>query len=258
MTTSTALNDAAPTDPTRRRDRSGLVRVLAAAAVLVALFFLGDDLARYLPEFIAWVEGLGIWGPVVFAAGYAAATVAMVPGSLLTLAAGAVFGLGKGVATVFVAASIGATLAFLVSRYVARGWVEQKLQGHERFAAIDRAVGEQGLKIVVLLRLSPIFPFNLLNYALGLTRVSLRDYVIAHLGMLPGTLLYVYYGRLAGAVAEVASGAQTEQRGTGYYAVLAVGLVATVVVTTIVTRIATRALRGITDESGTADSTARE
>ena len=97
-----------------------------------------------------------------------------------------------------------------------------------------------------MLGLVPLFPFNLLNYALGLTRVRLRDYVIAHLGMLPGTLLYVYYGRLAGAVAEVASGVQTE-RNAGYYAVLGLGLVATIVVTTIVTRIATRTLKEITD-----------
>jgi len=228
--------------------RAGLAKVLIAASALVALFLLGDDLALYIPRFASWVEGLGFWGPVVFAAGYAAATVAMVPGSLLTLAAGAVFGLAKGFVTVFIGASMGATLAFLVSRYVARSWVEQRLEGHDKFASVDRAVGHQGLKIAVLLRLSPLFPFNLLNYALGLTRISLRDYVVAHLGMLPGTLLYVYYGRLAGAVAEVASGVSTE-RNAGYYFVLGLGLIATLVVTTIATRIATRALKGITDES---------
>lgn len=226
-----------------------MVRLIVAAAVLVGLFFVGDDVARYIPAFAAWVDGLGFWGPVVFAAGYAAATVAMVPGSLLTLAAGAVFGIGKGLVTVFVGASLGATLAFLVARYVARSWIEERLQGSDRFAAIDRAVGDEGLKIAVLLRLSPVFPFNLLNYALGLTGIRLRDYVIAHLGMLPGALLYVYYGRLAGAVAAVASGAQP-QRGTGYWTVLGLGLVATAVVTIIVTRIATRTLRkahGLTD-----------
>lgn len=229
-----------------RANRGGAVKALAAAVVLIVLFFVGDDLARYIPRFATWVEGLGFWGPLVFAIGYALATVAMVPGSLLTLAAGAVFGLGKGVVTVFLAASVGATMAFLVSRYVARGWVEQKLEGHEKFAEIDRAVGEQGLKIAVLLRLSPVFPFNALNYALGLTGIRLRDYAIAHLAMLPGTFLYVYYGRLAGAVAEIATGART-QRDVGYYAMLGLGLLATLIVTTIVTRIATRALRGITN-----------
>jgi uncharacterized membrane protein YdjX (TVP38/TMEM64 family) len=245
MDTHIAVQETPIADPPRATRRAGLARVAAIAVVLVALFFVGDDLARYIPQFAEWVEGLGVWGPVVFAAGYAAATVAMVPGSLLTLAAGAIFGLGRGFATVFIGASVGATLAFLVSRYVARTWVEQKLEGHEKFAMVDRAIGDEGLKIAVLLRLSPLFPFNLLNYALGLTRISLRDYVISHLGMLPGTLLYVYYGRLAGAVAEVASGVQTE-RNAGYYTVLGLGLVATIVVTTIVTRIASRALKGIT------------
>ena len=107
-------------------------------------------------------------------------------------------------------------------------------------------MGGEGLKIVTLLRLSPVFPFNLLNYGLGLTNVRLRDYVIACFGMLPGTLLYVYYGKLAGDVAAVAAGAGPE-RGVGYWVVLGIGLVATVVVTTLVTRTARRALREATD-----------
>ncbi len=227
--------------------RISAAKIVVAAAILVFLFVMGDDLARLLPAFATWVESLGIWGPFVFATGYAIATVAMVPGALLTLFAGAIFGLATGITTVFIGASVGATLAFLVSRYVARSWVERKLDGHEKFTAVDSAVGKEGLKIVVLLRLSPLFPFNLLNYALGLTSVPLRAYVLAHLAMLPGTFLYVYYGRLAGAVAEVASGTGAQRDGA-YYALFGLGLVATLVVTTIVTRIATRTLRGITDE----------
>ncbi len=225
--------------------------MILAAAALVLLFFAGENVAGLVPRFAAWVQGLGVWGPIVFATGYAVATVAMVPGSLLTLAAGAIFGLGTGLLTVFVGAATGATLAFLLARTVARSWIERRLEGHQRFATIDRAVGEAGLKIAFLLRLSPAFPFNLLNYALGLTRVTLRDYVTAHLGMLPGALLYVYYGRLAGAVAEAVSGAPVE-RGAGYYTLLGVGLVATVAVTTVVTRIATRALREATEQDGAA------
>ncbi len=227
-------------------NRNNLLRIVIGIAALVALIFVGRQLGAYVPRFATWVEGLGFWGPLVFMAGYAIATVAFVPGSLLTLGAGAIFGLAKGVVYVFVAASIGATLAFLVSRYVARSAIEQRLAGNEKFAAIDSAVGEQGLKIVMLLRLSPVFPFNLLNYGLGLTKVSLRDYVLAHIGMLPGTLLYVYYGKLAGDVAALAGGAETE-RGAEYWIVLGLGLVATVVVTTIVTRIARRALKESAD-----------
>ena len=188
-------------------NRANLLRIVIGVAALVALIVIGRELGAYVPRFAAWVEGLGVWGPVVFIAGYAAATVAFVPGSLLTLGAGAIFGLVRGVAYVFIAASIGATLAFLVSRYVARSAIERRLGSNEKLASIDDAVGEQGLKIVMLLRLSPVFPFNALNYGLGLTKVKLRDYVVAHLGMLPATVLYVYYGKLAGDVAALAGGA---------------------------------------------------
>jgi uncharacterized membrane protein YdjX (TVP38/TMEM64 family) len=133
-----------------------------------------------------------------------------------------------------------------VSRYIARGAIEQRIAGNARFAAIDRAVGAQGRKIVFLLRLSPVFPFTLLNYALGLTRVSFADYVAASIGMLPGTLLFVYYGKLAGDVAALAGGAAVE-KGAGYYAVLALGLVATIAVTAVVTRTARKALAEATE-----------
>ncbi|MGH7856393.1 MAG: TVP38/TMEM64 family protein, partial [Candidatus Binatia bacterium] len=146
---------------------------------------------------------------------------------------------------VFVAATLGAAGAFLVSRYFARGFVEQRIAGNERFAAIDRAVAREGRKIVFLLRLSPAFPFTLLNYALGLTRVRFVDYVVASIGMIPGTILYVYYGKLAGDVAAIAARGEVE-KGAGYYGVLLLGLVATIVVTTVVTRIARRALREAT------------
>jgi uncharacterized membrane protein YdjX (TVP38/TMEM64 family) len=173
--------------------------------------------------------------------------VAFVPGSILTLAAGAIFGLVWGAIYVFVAATLGASLAFLVSRHLARAAIEKKIAGNARFAAIDRAVGAQGRKLVFLLRLSPIFPFNLLNYALGLTKVSFTDYAVASVGMIPGTILYVYYGKLAGDVAALAGGAAV-QKGAGYYAVLVLGLLATVVVTTLVTRTAQKALKEATGE----------
>ena len=163
-------------------------------------------MAGYLPEFSAWVDGLGVWGPVVFVLGYTVATVAFIPGSLLTLAGGAIFGLAEGTALVFAGASLGATAAFLASRYMVRGAIERRVAAEPRFAAIDRAVGREGFKIVLLLRLTPVVPFVLLNYALGLTRVKLRDYVLAFSGMLPATLLYVYYGKVVGDLAEIAAG----------------------------------------------------
>jgi uncharacterized membrane protein YdjX (TVP38/TMEM64 family) len=221
------------------------VRVLLVLAAVAAIVFAGRRAAAVVAAFSAWVDGLGAWGPVAFVVGYALATVAFVPGSPLTFAAGALFGLGKGTALTFVAATLGASLAFLVARYLARGPVERRLSGNEAFAAIDRAIGAEGLKIVLLLRLSLVFPFNLLNYALGLTRVRFTDYVIASVGMLPGTLLYVYYGKVAGDVARLADGGGVP-RGAGYYAVLGVGLAATVVGTAVVTRVVRRALREAT------------
>ena len=110
-----------------------------------------------------------------------------------------------------------------------------------RFRAIDQAIVNDGRKIVFLLRLSPFVPFSLLNYALGVTQVRLLDYVVASAGMLPGTVLYVHYGKLAGDVAAVAAGGAIE-RDSGYYVVLGMGLLATIAVTTIIARVARRAL----------------
>jgi uncharacterized membrane protein YdjX (TVP38/TMEM64 family) len=187
-------------------------RLLVAVLVVAALVVLGRRAGAAIPAFADYIAGLGALGPVVFVAGYALATVAFIPGSLLTLAAGAIFGLATGVALVFAGATVGSTLAFLVARYVARGAVERRLAGNARFAAVDRAIAGQGRRIVFLLRLSPAFPFTLLNYALGLSRVRLRDYVVASVGMLPGTVLFVYYGKLAGDVAALAGGVQAPRR----------------------------------------------
>ena len=225
--------------------RGSLTRVAIGIVAVVALFIVGRQAGHYVPQFAEWVASLGVWGPVVFIVGYAVAVVAFVPGSILTLAAGAIFGLA-GLVYVFIAAVIGSCAAFLVSRYLARSWVEQRLAGNPKFAAVDRAVAREGRKIIFLLRMSPLFPFNLLNYALGLTKVSFIDYAVAGLGMLPGTLLYVYYGKLAGDVAALAGGAAPE-RGIEYYAVIVIGFVATAVVATIVARMARKALSEVTE-----------
>lgn len=242
--------EGAQVDAPAETPRSGLpwLRIGLALVAVGALFALGREAAAAIPAFARWVDSLGALGPAVFVLGYALAVVAFVPGSLLTLAAGAIFGLAEGTLWVFVAATLGSTLAFLIGRYVARGFVERRLEGNPRFGAIDAAIGREGLKIVVLLRLSPIFPFSLLNYALGLTRVRLAHYVLGSFGMLPGTLLYVYSGKLAGDVAAAAAGADVA-RGAGYWTVIGLGFVATLVVTVVVTRIARRALRDATDTS---------
>jgi uncharacterized membrane protein YdjX (TVP38/TMEM64 family) len=210
-------------------------------AAVALLWLAGRELGQYVPRFAEWVDSLGVWGPVAFVLGYAVATVAFVPGVVLTLAAGAIFGLLEGTLYVFVGATLGASGAFLLGRYVARGAVERRLEGKQRFRAIDGAVGQSGFKIVLLMRLSPVFPYNLLNYALGLTRVRFLDYLLACFGMIPGTFLYVYYGKLIGDVAAVAAGAEVE-RGWEYWAFLGAGIAATLVVTWFITRLARRAL----------------
>jgi uncharacterized membrane protein YdjX (TVP38/TMEM64 family) len=190
---------------------------------------------------LQWVQDLGPIGAIAFILIYMVAAVAFLPGSILTLGAGVVFGVILGSIYVFIGATIGATCAFLVGRYLARGWISKKIAGNEKFAAIDRAVGKEGLKIVLLTRLSPIFPFNLLNYAFGVTGVSLKDYVIGSLGMIPGTIMYVYIGSLAGSIATLGSGNQPSNP-TITWAIRIIGFVATVAVTVYVTKIARKAL----------------
>jgi uncharacterized membrane protein YdjX (TVP38/TMEM64 family) len=165
---------------------------------------------------------------------------------VLTLVAGALFGIVRGTLYVLIAATIGATGAFLLARYAARGAIERRLAGHARFVAIDYAVEREGFKIATLLRLSPLVPFSLLNYALGLTPIRLRDYALAMIGIVPGTLLCVYYGRVAGDIATIAMGTQPSRGAVGTL-VLVAGGIATAGVAYVVTRAARRAVRGLTD-----------
>ena len=214
--------------------------VVAVAALLWAARHFG--LTAQLPAVLEWIRAQGAWGPVFFIGLYIVACVLFVPGSLLTLGAGALFGVGLGTGVVSIGATLGATASFLIGRFFLRDWVAQKVSGHARFAAIDAAVGREGWKIVGLLRLSPVFPFSLLNYGLGVTRVGLRDYVLASwLGMLPGTVMYVYVGSLLGAA--LFSGAKVERTRTpAEWALYGFGLIATVAVTILITRIAKKAL----------------
>jgi len=167
--------------------------------------------------------------------------VLFVPGSILTLGAGFLFGVVYGTIAVSIGSVLGATASFLIGRTLLRGAMEKRIAAYPRFQAIDRAVGEQGFKIVLLTRLSPVFPFNLLNYAFGLTKVRLWQYVLASLiGMIPGTLMYVYLGSALKSLAEVAAG--TPKGGTPQTVFFVVGLVMTIVATVVITRVARRAL----------------
>lgn len=212
--------------------------LVVAALVALAKYFNAPQL---LKQALVWIETLGFWGPIVFILIYVAATVFFLPGSILTLGSGLVFGVVKGSLFVSIGSTLGATAAFLVGRYLARGWVAKKVEGNEKFNAIDNAVGKEGWKIVGLTRLSPIFPFNLLNYAYGVTRVSLKDFFFASwIGMMPGTVMFVYIGSLAGDLASLGSGHRAKS--PLEWALYGVGLVATLVVTVYVTRVAKKSL----------------
>ncbi len=195
----------------------------------------------WLKDVLLWIDGLGTVGALAFIFLYIVATVAFLPGSILTLGAGVVFGVVMGSLYVFIGATIGATAAFLVGRYLARGWVAKKIAGNQKFKAIDEAVGRERLKIVLLTRLSPIFPFNLLNYAYGVTGVSLKDYVMASIGMITGTIMYVYIGSLAGNIATIGTESQPGNPGI-QWAIRIIGFIATVAVTIYVTKVARKAL----------------
>lgn len=215
------------------------VKLAVLALAIVGLVVLSQfyDIPGAIRGAMDWIEGQGAAGAVVFVLLYIAACVLMLPGSVLTLGAGAIYGLWIGFALVSAASTLGAGAAFLVGRYVARDWVASKIEGNTKFRAIDEAVAEEGWKIVFLTRLTPVIPFNLLNYGYGATKVSFRHYFFASwIGMMPGTLLYTYIGFIGGSAAEGGgtSGAQ--------WALRIVGLVATVAVTVLVTRMAKRAL----------------
>ena len=201
----------------------------------------GFNPQEILRNALQWVDSLGAVGAIAFILIYIIATVAFLPGSILTLGAGVVFGVVLGSIYVFIGATLGATLAFLVGRYLARGWISKKIEGNQKFKAIDKAVGKEGLKIVLLTRLSPVFPFNLLNYGLGVTGVSLKDYVLGSVGMIPGTIMYVYLGSLAGNIATI-GGANQPSNPTITWAIRIIGFIATVAVTLYVTRVARKAL----------------
>ncbi|MDY7015022.1 MAG: TVP38/TMEM64 family protein [Cyanobacteriota bacterium] len=216
---------------------AGFIVVLIATAK----FF---NLQSLLQATFLWVEGLGALAPITFIVIYNLATVLFIPGSLLTLKGGCLFGAIWGSVYVSIAATLGAVWAFLIGRYLSREWVRNKIKDNPKFAAINEAVKKEGWKIVLLTRLSPIFPFNLLNYAFGVTSVSLRDYVIGSLGMIPATVLYVYIGSLASDLAAFDLSDQPATQATQIlqWVLRGIGLMATIAVTVYVARLAKKAL----------------
>jgi uncharacterized membrane protein YdjX (TVP38/TMEM64 family) len=217
------------------------------AKKFIVIFIIVDIAAAslFLPfrdwftHFEAYVKSLGSVGPIAVTFVYVVTTILFIPGSALTIGSGTLFGLKTGFIVVLVGANLGALGAFLLARTLLREKVAKWAEGNARFRSLDRAVGEQGFKMVFLSRLSPVFPFNLLNYLLGLTAIPTRDYVMANLlGMLPGIFLYTYIGAAArDAIAGTDPSAGIYQQALKY-----VGLLATIGIVIIVTRIARKAM----------------
>jgi len=196
---------------------------------------------KWLGDVLVQVGELGPWGPILFALLYIGAAVTMAPAFLLSVAAGALFGVWRGSLLVFVSATLGAVAAYGVARRVTGLRLVKWVMRDRRVDVVRRAVAHRGAWVQFLLRLSPIVPYVLLNYALGLSRVRLRDFVLACFGMIPTIVMYAYYGRVVGDVAKIAAGV-APPRGPEYYVLLVIGLIATVIATMAITRAARRAI----------------
>ena len=230
----------------RNEKKGAVARLIALTVIVIALFLAMKFLPvqHWLRSFNDWVGQMGLAGIFIFIAVYAAATVLLAPGVILTIGAGFAFGLWKGFLAVSAGSTLGAALAFLVARFIARDKVEAIARRNEKFREIDNAIGKQGAKLIFLLRLSPVIPFNLSNYFYGLTAVKLWPYVLASwIGMIPGTFLYVYIGTASKLAVSAAAGGEAVKHGWQYWTLISFGLAATVVVTIWVTKIARAALR---------------
>lgn len=224
--------------------------ILIGCAIAI-LIIIGNhfNLQGLFSKSLLWVDSLGWLAPIAFIVIYNVATLLFIPGSLLTLKGGCLFGLVGGSIYVLIAATIGATFAFLIGRYISRDWVCQQIGNKPNFKAIDKAVAKSGFKIVFLTRLSPIFPFNLLNYAFGVTQVSLKDYILGSIGMIPGTLMYVYMGSIIGDIAMNNSSIPIKPETQLVQLLLRVfGLFATAFVTVYVAKVAKKALNESTND----------
>ena len=196
-------------------------------------------MAGFFHEILARAAAFGAAGCAGFVLIYAVACVTFLPVSILTLSAGAAFGLWRGFLLVWMGAVLGACLSFLIGRHWLRGWVGRRMTGVPSFAAIDAAVSQQGWRVVLLTRLSPLLPFGLLNYAYGLTKIGFGEYALATaLGIIPGTLLFVYLGAVAGETA----GARGRSRSPLEWGFFIGGLAATLAAAWLIGRAARKAL----------------
>jgi len=218
--------------------------LIGGLVVLLIIATKHFDIRELLQASLLWVDSLGVLAPIVYMIIYNLATLLFIPGSLLTLKGGCLFGLFWGSIYVTIAAMFGAIFAFLIGRYLSRDWVCKQIENHPKFKAINQAVKREGWKIVLLTRLSPIFPFNLLNYVFGVTQVSLKDYVFGSIGMIPATVVYVYIGSLARNLVtlDMSNRPTTTETQIAQWVIRIIGLIATIAVTVYITHLSKKAL----------------
>ncbi len=235
------------------------IGVAIVAALAVVLIQYGGAIQQSLQSALLWIKDLGPLGPLLFIGLYVIVTVLFLPASLMTIGGGFIFGPFAGCLYVVIGATIGANLAFLIGRYLARDRVAKLIEGNKAFKAIDKAIAQGGWKIVGLIRLSPAFPFNVLNYALGLTRVSFTDNIIGTMGIIPGAFAYSYLGSLSESLIQAAGEMATEDAAVDstqtiiQWALRIIGLIATFAVTIYVTKQARKALKETVDDEATGD-----
>lgn len=257
------MTEAKPMTKARKRRFNSRLKLILISSIVVVVIAIAKqiDLPELLQIWLMRVENLGTVGAIAFIVIYNLATLLFVPGSILTIKGGCLFGMWRGTIYVLIAAICGATWAFLLGRYLSRDWVCRKIGKNPQFKAIDRAIGREGWKIVLLTRLSPIFPFNFLNYVFGVTQISLKDYILGSVGMIPGTIMYVYIGSLATDLAtldlsELAAKPETK---IVQWVIRIIGVIATIAITIYMTRLAKKTLeQSILEDKEVANGTTQK
>ena len=214
-------------------NKKNIILSVLVILFLSCIFFYSGELGALLKQALYLIEQYGWIGKLAFMVIYILSCVFFIPASILTLGAGGAFGLLYGCILVSLSSTIGACLSFLIGRYFLRSTIEKKVEKNEKFYRLDKAIAHQGRKIVFLTRLSPVFPFNLLNYVFGITKINFLDYAIASfIGMMPGTIMYVYIGSLANVISS--SGDTTVSE----WVMRIIGLFATIFLSFYITSIA--------------------
>jgi uncharacterized membrane protein YdjX (TVP38/TMEM64 family) len=232
----TSTPPADPSDALLRRVRL-IVTLLVVGGTAVAVAVL--PVREWILQIVGWIRAAGALGVLVYAGVYVAVAVFMLPGAIMTVTAGFAFGPVLGTLYGSVISAVVAIVPFLLGRFMARDWIQRKTAHYPKWNAIDTALGQHGFKVTALLRLS-LGPYNFLNYALGLTRVSLRDFVLGTwVGMLPAVTVLVYFGSLITEAAQLGSGVHPPS--VIYWVGLGVAFTAAVVLT----RMARRALKSV-------------